>query len=121
MEERVSWKSLVLAFLKKYLPHKNLVKLNSASGISVCNCNSLYNCYLLIIRPRSFYQRNNFDCRLLSFHRSAVLSHFEKRRFRLIIEIGGFVSFKYGCFVLLPLFFIIDQKMFLTVGRNIQN
>ena len=38
----------------------------------------------------------------VSFSKSAILSHFRNRRFCLIFEIGGFVSFKIGCFVLPP-------------------
>ena len=38
----------------------------------------------------------------VSFSRSAVLSHFRDRLFCLIFAIGGFVSFKIGCFVLPP-------------------
>ena len=34
--------------------------------------------------------------------KSAVLSRFRNRRFCLVFEIGGFVSFKIGCFVLPP-------------------
>ena len=39
---------------------------------------------------------------ICSFRKSAVLSHFRNRRFCLIFEIGGTVSFKIGCFVLPP-------------------
>ena len=39
----------------------------------------------------------------VSFSRSAILSHFRDPRFCLIFEIGGFVSFKIGCFVLPPI------------------
>ena len=38
----------------------------------------------------------------VSFSRSAVLSHFQNRLFCFIFEIGGFFSFKIGCFVLPP-------------------
>ena len=35
----------------------------------------------------------------LSHLKSAVLSRFRNARFCLVFEIGGFVSFKIGCFV----------------------
>ena len=69
--------------------------------------------------PRRFYEKNNFEGSLfsftktavlahfkiggfVSFSKSAVLSHFQNRPFCLTFKIGGFGSFKIGCFVLPP-------------------
>ena len=46
---------------------------------------------------------------------SAVLSHFKNRRFCPVSKIGSFVSFKIGCFVLLPKI-LFENKMARTVA-----
>ena len=54
---------------------------------------------MLITTPRRFYLWNNFHSILFSSTKSAVLSLFRNRRFRLNFGIGCFVSFKLGSFL----------------------
>ena len=97
MEARVSIRSLVLVgiFQNLFISRKKWRKVNRVQvrGISFSNSNWLYKYKLMIIRPRRFYQWNNLHSNLFSFRKSAVLSLFRNRRFCLIFEIGGFVSF----------------------------
>ena len=72
----------------KFVWPKKWNTLHLGIGISI----SISNCYLSILMPKRFYQRNDFDDRLFSFTKSAVLFHFESRRFCLILKNGVFVS-----------------------------
>ena len=80
-------------------------------------------CFLLQNRPScpnlksavlSHFKIGDF----VSFSKSAVLSHFRNRRFCLIFEIGGFVSFKIGCFVLPPLQPWSIPLLFISIFRE---